>query len=454
LTTKWDITESGNTVVLDASRRGEVTFTVTNRSTTTGRTMLTVEPADGAREAWFTVDEPQRAVPAGASVVFSVVVTVPVDVAVGDYGFQGVAYDADGDPAESSASSKRVSIPVTDGGPPQRRRKWPLFLAVAIAVALVVGVGAWLATRGNGSPPPDAVELRNEVAPEIEGAAVAGSPTAASPGQWTTDVETTFQWMRCDASGSGCASIEGVTTDSFTPRDSDVGFSLRVGVTAVSGHDTATAESGAVVVLPSSPVVELTLTTDVQVTGTESKSVSAPANAASGEYWRVNSWEDCQNKSVTHTIGPDPGGWAIEPSSVQLHVPRELHRSSATLVSVSSTSIVVRAETGANCFLGISNGSGDISYYVTYTQLRPTASRSSETRSLISAEDPLRWGDERTLPVTPGQWSVRARLWDGTVFTSSVGDDRNPYLKVVDNRETVTIQAPSREDLGSTIPTA
>src|SRR5262245_30766273 len=108
----WQIGESGTAFALDAEGRGEVTFTVTNASTAADRAVLTVHPLDGAADGWFTVTEPMRPVAAGASAVFPVAVAVPPGVATGTYGFQGVAYSADTDPSETSATSKRVALTV------------------------------------------------------------------------------------------------------------------------------------------------------------------------------------------------------------------------------------------------------------------------------------------------------------------------------------------------------
>jgi hypothetical protein len=135
----WQIGESGTALALDAQGRGEVTFTVTNASTSADRAVLRVNPLDGAADGWFTVTEPMRAVDAGASVVFPVAVAVPPGVADGSYGLQGVAYSADTDPSETSATSKRVSLTVGAAAAPARTGlPWWVFAASGAAVLLVV----------------------------------------------------------------------------------------------------------------------------------------------------------------------------------------------------------------------------------------------------------------------------------------------------------------------------
>ena len=87
--TTWQIGESGTELVLDGDGEGEVTFTITNTSELQDRAVLTVTPLDGAADDWFTVDEPQRAVGPGASVVYAVEVKVPPGTAAGSFGMQG-----------------------------------------------------------------------------------------------------------------------------------------------------------------------------------------------------------------------------------------------------------------------------------------------------------------------------------------------------------------------------
>ncbi len=114
--TRWHIGESGTTVALDDRGRGELTFTVTNVGAAQDRSMLEITPLDGASAAWFVVDEPQRVVGPGASVVYPVEIAVPATVPAGTFGLQAYAYSADTDPATSSVTSKRISVSLTRPG--------------------------------------------------------------------------------------------------------------------------------------------------------------------------------------------------------------------------------------------------------------------------------------------------------------------------------------------------
>jgi hypothetical protein len=234
--TSWQIGESGTSVTLNGEGKGEVTFTVTNGGTAQDRSVLTVTPLDGAAESWFTVDEPQRAVAAGASVVYPVAVSVPEGTAAGTYGLQGVAYSADSDPGESSVTSKRVGITVAPPPPPKKGIPPWVWIVVAAVVLLVVGVIIFLLTRDKGGG------LENTTRPSIEGTPQVQETLTAKPGEFSEeDVETSFQWQRCD--GTDCSDIDGAILQNYLVSNDDVSKTLQVKVTATKGDDSASATS-------------------------------------------------------------------------------------------------------------------------------------------------------------------------------------------------------------------
>ena len=233
--TSWQIGESGIAVALNGEGRGEVTFTVTNGGTAQDRSVLTVKPLDGAAESWFTVDEPQRVVGPGASVVYPVAVSVPPGTAAGTYGLQGVAYSADSDPGESSVTSKRVGITVAS--PPAKKGIPPwVWIVVAAVVLLVVGVIAFLLTRDGGGG------LETVTPPTISGSPTVLETLTATPGEFSEDdVEAAFQWQRCQ--GEQCSDIDGAILPTYLVSNEDVGNTLQVEVTATKEDDSATATS-------------------------------------------------------------------------------------------------------------------------------------------------------------------------------------------------------------------
>lgn len=248
--TTWQIGESTTELTLDGSGRGEVTFTVTNTGAAQDRAVLTVTPLDGAADDWFAVEEPQRAVAPGASVVYPVKVDTPDGTATGTFGLEGVAYSADTDPSESSVTSKRVSITVPPPPPRKGLPKW-VFIAIAAAVLLIIALVVFFLTRGGG--------LENDEPPEVLATPTVLQAVAASPGVWSEeDVEVEFQWQRCDRDGDDCEDIDGAVGPLFVPAGTEANLTLRAEVTAtaVDGGDTASATSE-----PSEQVVAVDLNT-------------------------------------------------------------------------------------------------------------------------------------------------------------------------------------------------
>jgi hypothetical protein len=271
--TTWQIGESTTELTLDGSGRGEVTFTVTNTGAAQDRAVLTVTPLDGAADDWFTVEEPQRAVAPGASVVYPVKVDTPDGTATGTFGLEGVAYSADTDPSESSVTSKRVSITVPPPPPRKGLPKW-VFIAIAAAVLLIIALVVFFLTRGGGG-------LENEEPPEVQATPTVLQAVGASPGVWSEeDVEVEYQWQRCDRDGDDCEDVDGAVGPLFVPAGTEANLTLRVEVTAtaIEGGDTASATSE-----PSEQVVPIDLNTVLvpPVIG-ETRSVAASKLAAAG----------------------------------------------------------------------------------------------------------------------------------------------------------------------------
>lgn len=69
--------------------------------------------------------------------------------------------------------------------------------------------------------------------PTVSGNAQVGSTLTASQGTWTGNpTSVAFSWIRCDADGNSCASINGATSDKYTLAQADAGATLRLSVTA------------------------------------------------------------------------------------------------------------------------------------------------------------------------------------------------------------------------------
>ena len=89
--------------------------------------------------------------------------------------------------------------------------------------------------------------------PTISGTVQVGQTLTGSPGMWsgTTPMTYTYQWQRCDTSGGACAASSGATGATYLLGSGDVGYTIRLSVTATNSAGSTTASSAATAVLAS-----------------------------------------------------------------------------------------------------------------------------------------------------------------------------------------------------------
>jgi Ca2+-binding RTX toxin-like protein len=87
-----------------------------------------------------------------------------------------------------------------------------------------------------------AVAPPTTAAPTISGNAVNHQTLTANAGATTGGSSTSFQWLRCDATG-GCVPIPGATGTTYTLTEADIGRAIRVRQTVTGSGGTASADS-------------------------------------------------------------------------------------------------------------------------------------------------------------------------------------------------------------------
>jgi hypothetical protein len=123
----------------------------------------------------------------------------------------------------------------------------------------VTGINAEGAVNARSAPTavvtPSAAP-RNTARPTIAGEPEVGQELTAEDGTWTnTPTSFTYQWQRCDIDAISCVVVAGATGKTYGVRAADVGFRLRVEVTARNANGAGSAlSSPSGIVVPSVPI--------------------------------------------------------------------------------------------------------------------------------------------------------------------------------------------------------
>jgi hypothetical protein len=125
------------------------------------------------------------------------------------------------------------------------------------AVSYVGAAAAYRAAAGPASTSP----------PTISGSAVQGQTLTTTTGSWTgaAPISYAYQWQRCDASGSACASLPGANDSTYVVGTADVGGTLRVLVTASNASGSSSVPSTATPVVTGSASSTPPVTTGMQL---------------------------------------------------------------------------------------------------------------------------------------------------------------------------------------------
>ena len=97
---------------------------------------------------------------------------------------------------------------------------------------------------------------RNTARPTITGDPQVGETLTANDGTWANSPTSfAYQWQRCDVDAIVCGNVPGATGKTYGVRAADVGFRVRIQVTARNASGTATATSAASgIIVPRTPI--------------------------------------------------------------------------------------------------------------------------------------------------------------------------------------------------------
>lgn len=118
----------------------------------------------------------------------------------------------------------------------------------AAALTLILATGG----ASGGPSSPGQLAPTNVTPPTVSGAAQVPNTLTASTGTWQgKGLKFGYQWLRCDSAGATCGAVSGATGTTMALSTSDVGYTLRVIVTATNRNGSAAATSAQTAVVAS-----------------------------------------------------------------------------------------------------------------------------------------------------------------------------------------------------------
>ena len=151
---------------------------------------------------------------------------------------------------------------------------------------------------GASTPLPTGVAIQSTALPTLSGVPLVGERMAVSRGSWSGQAPDvySFQWEDCNAQGEECEAIQGANNQNYTPRESDLGHTLRVTVTATGPQGSALAQSA-----PSS------LLEPARALESPAAPISASANVEAGKEVTLNLPQSATFASAPITVQGQSG---------------------------------------------------------------------------------------------------------------------------------------------------
>jgi Glycosyl hydrolase family 26 len=174
--------------------------------------------------------------------------------------------------------------------------------------------GAAQASGGRRKPP------TSTAPPTITGSAMVGQTLTASRGSWSGNVNSyAYQWLRCDSSGAGCTFVTGALSASYVPVSGDLGYTLRVSVTASNNWGSTVATSN-----QTSPVTPLSPPANTSPpTASGTTRVGQTLSGATGTWTGsptsyAYQWDRCNSAggSCTEISGATASSYALQAADV------------------------------------------------------------------------------------------------------------------------------------------
>jgi peptidoglycan/xylan/chitin deacetylase (PgdA/CDA1 family) len=138
---------------------------------------------------------------------------------------------------------------------------------------------------------------KNTALPTISGTAQQGQMLTASTGNWSgSPTSYAYQWSRCNINGKGCATIASASSQTYVVAAGDIGFTMRVAVTATNDGGSSSSTSNQTSLVTAAPVIAPANSTPPTISGLaqEGQTLTASDGSWSGSAPTYSyQWRSC-----------------------------------------------------------------------------------------------------------------------------------------------------------------
>jgi hypothetical protein len=305
------------------------------------------------------------------------------------------------------------------------------------SIVLLIVLAAWAGPASASAPSPPV----NTSAPVVSGQPYVGKTLTTSNGGWkNSPTSFSYQWVRCDQSGNGCAQISGATSKSYTVAAADVNHTLAAWVQAANSGGT----SGPVTSKttdPITPALPPTLVTQPSITGKPLVGEKLLANPGTYSGGAITSygyeWQRCnlQTVSCTDISGATSQTYTAASADVgqrlKVIVTARNPFGHVSNAAVPTDAVTVPVVTVTTTLTASSTST------VCCQKIRLSGTTSPATSGEKITILALQYGDIAAKPVTTattdanGNWSVTVTPMIGTTYTAQTSTSTSSALKIV-----------------------
>jgi hypothetical protein len=179
--------------------------------------------------------------------------------------------------------------------------------SAVLLVALLIFTSSASAGSNNAAAPGQSAPLSSSL-PTITGETIVGKTLSAGQGSWNGPPATyRYQWLRCSSAGAACNPVAGATAQTDLLAAGDLGYTIRVSVSASNKNGTTIATSQPTTLVTALAAPAPTATTSTS-SPTSTSTTTTPSSSTTTTTTTTTSSPAATTTTATTTTTPAPSG--------------------------------------------------------------------------------------------------------------------------------------------------